>query len=114
MARPLRIDHPGSYYHITSRGVGRQDIFFDDADRRIFLDQLSSAHERWNLIFHGYCLMGNHYHLEVETPEANLSRAMQWVNQKYASYVNRRYHWVGHLFQGRFKSALVERLWVTH
>ena len=108
MARPLRIDHPGGYYHVTSRGVAQQDIFLDDADRETFLGLLASAHERWGLVFHGYCLMSNHYHLEVETPEANLSRAMQWVNQMYASSVNRRYRRGGHLFQGRFNSVLVE------
>ena len=108
MARPLRIDHAGGYYHVTSRGVAQQDIFLDDADRKSLLELLGSAHERWGLVFHGYCLMSNHYHLEVETPDANLSRAMQWVNQVYASGVNRRYRRAGHLFQGRFKSVLVE------
>ena len=86
---------------MTSRGVAQEGIFLDDADREGFLELLGSAHERWGLD----C---NHYHLEVETLEANLSRAIQWVNQMYASTRNRRYQRVGHVFQGRFKSVLVE------
>lgn len=108
MARPLRIDYPGAYYHITTRGVGRQNIFFKDADRVVFLEKLGDVVKRWDLRIHGYCLMANHFHLEVETPNGNLSRAMQWLNQMYAGHVNRTYRRVGHLFQGRFKSVLVE------
>ena len=108
MARPLRIDYPGAYYHITARGVGRQNIFFKDADRLIFLEKLGEAVKRWNLGIHGYCLMTNHFHLEIETPDGNLSNSMQWLNQMYAGHVNRTYGRVGHLFQGRFKSALIE------
>ena len=108
MARPLRVEHPGGYYHVTARGVARQDLFWEDGDREELLKILRDGHERWGVVFHGYCLMSNHYHLEVETPGANLSRTVQWINQKYAAYVNRTYRRVGHLFQGRFKSVLVE------
>jgi REP element-mobilizing transposase RayT len=108
VARPLRIEYPGAYHHITTRGVSRQDIFFDDEDHKVFLQQLAVSSQRWGVVYHGYCLMTNHYHLEVQTPEGHLSRALQWVNQTYASHVNRRYQRVGHLFQGRFKSVLVE------
>ena len=108
LARPLRIEYPGAFHHITSRGVARQDIFFDDADRDMFLQLLAQAYQRWGVILHAYCLMTNHYHLEIQTPEGYLSRSLQWVNQNYASYVNRRYQRSGHLFQGRFKSVLVE------
>lgn len=108
MARPLRIDYPGAYYHITARGVGRQNIFFKDADRLVFLETLGEAVKRWNLGIHGYCLMTNHFHLEIETPDGNLSNSMQWLNQMYAGHVNRTYGRFGHLFQGRFKSALIE------
>ena len=108
MARPLRVEYPGAYYHITTRGVARQDIFFREEDRRQFLDYVSETQERFGLVLHGYCLMGNHYHLEVETPEGELSRPLQWLNHRYASYVNRSYDRVGHLFQGRFKSAVIE------
>jgi REP element-mobilizing transposase RayT len=65
MARPLRIAYPGAYFHITARGVAQHDIFLADEDRRVFLSQLGQAHQRWGLVFHGYCLMGNHHHLEV-------------------------------------------------
>ncbi|UCE19658.1 MAG: transposase [Gemmatimonadota bacterium] len=109
MARQLRIEYPGAFYHITSRGVARQNIFFHDEDYEKFLSLLRDAHERSAIVFHGYCLMQNHYHLEVETPHGQLSRPMQWINQSYATYVNQRYHRVGHLFQGRFKSILVEQ-----
>jgi len=108
LARPIRIEEPFAFYHITSRGVARQEIFLDDLDRKAFLGVLADAHEKWGLVFHAYCLMGNHYHLEVQSPEGHLSRPIQWINQKYAGHVNRRYSRVGHLFQGRFKSVLVE------
>ncbi len=108
MARPLRIEYPGAFYHITNRGVGRQDIFFKDYDRKVFLEKLEDLHEKWGIIFHGYCLMTNHYHLELETPGGELSRPLQWLNHVYAGYVNKEYKRVGHLFQGRFKSVLVE------
>lgn len=108
MARPLRIDYPGAYYHITTRGVGCQNIFFEESDKLMFLEILKEMSKRWAIIIHGYCLMSNHYHLEVEVPEGNLSRSMQWLNQVYAGHINRTQGRVGHLFQGRFKSVLVE------
>lgn len=108
MARALRIEYEGAYYHVTSRGVARHEIFFDEDGREAFLQRLLGAHERWGVVFHGYCLMTNHVHLEVATPHAGLSRAMQWIMHGHASYVNRRHRRVGHLFQGRFKSVLVE------
>ena len=108
MARPIRIEVPWAYYHVTSRGVAQQDIFFSQVDRRAFLAILAQAYARWGLVFHGYCLMGNHYHLEIQSPEGHVSRPLQWINQKYAAHVNRTHRRVGHLFQGRFKAALVE------
>ncbi len=108
MARPLRIDYAGAYYHVTNRGVGRQNIFFEESDRQNFLEILGEMRKRWGIIIHGYCLMSNHYHLEIEAPEGNLSRSMQWLNQVYAGHINRTRGRVGHLFQGRFKSVLVE------
>ena len=108
LARPLRIDYPGAFHHITTRGVARRDIFFDDEDRDVFLHQLAQAHERWGIVIHAYCLMTNHDHLDLQTPEGHLSRSLQWSNQNYASHVNRRYQRSGHLFQGRFKNVLVE------
>jgi REP element-mobilizing transposase RayT len=79
MARPLRVEYPGAYYHVTARGVARQVIFFADEDRQEFLETLAEAHERFGLVCHGYCLMLNHYHLParwpawVETPQGELS-----------------------------------------
>jgi len=109
MARPLRVEYPGALYHITARGVAQQPIFFDDKDRERFLELLGEVHERFGFLFHGYCLLSNHVHLQVETREGNLSRGMQWLGQAYASHVNRRRGRAGHLFQGRFKSAVVEK-----
>ena len=86
--------------------MARQDIFFDDQDRDVFLQLLAQAHHRWGIIIHAYCLMTNHYHLDLQTPEGHLSRSLQWLNQNYASHVNRRYQRSGHLFQGRFKNVL--------
>lgn len=109
MARPLRLQVPGGAYHVMARGNARQDIFLDDGDRRRFLAILRSVVERLNVLCHAYCLMGNHYHLLLETPDANLSLAMRQLNGVYAQSFNRRYGRVGHLFQGRFTSRLVER-----
>ena len=109
MARPLRIEYPGAVYHVTARGNARESIFFDDEDRRSFLTILESVVDRFNWLCHAYCLMGNHYHLLIETPDGNLSRGMRQLNGVYTQKVNRRYSRVGHLFQGRFKSILVDK-----
>ena len=109
MARPLRLEVPGGVYHVMSRGNERRDIFLDDADRRHFLDILGSVAERLNVLCHTYCLMGNHYHLLLETPDGNISLAIRQLNGVYAQSFNRRHGRVGHLFQGRFTSKLVEK-----
>lgn len=96
-------------YHVTSRGNARQMIFRDDADREAFLGIVALAVKRYNLICHAYCLMGNHYHLVVETPDGNLSRVMRHINGVYTQHYNRRHGRIGHLFQGRFKAILVEK-----
>jgi putative transposase len=108
MVRPLRIDYPNAVYHITNRGVNRQPIFFQEDDYQKFLDRLAQIHQRMKVIIHGYCLMPNHYHLEITTPESNISRSIQWLNQSYATYINIRHQRSGHLFQGRFKSVVIE------
>lgn len=108
MARPLRIERPGGRYHVTARGNERKPIYRDEADRFCFLEVLSGLGERFGCRIHAYVLMDNHYHLLLETPEANLSRAMQWVNVSYSVWFNRRHGRVGHLFQGRFKALVVE------
>jgi len=109
MARPLRIEFPGALYHITSRGNEKQLIFIDGMDKKKFLEVLSSAVKRFNWICHAYCLMGNHYHLIIETPEGNISRGVRHLNGVYTQIFNRRHKRVGHLFQGRYKSILVEK-----
>lgn len=109
MARPLRIEFPGALYHVTTRGNARQDIFVDDEDRQRFLGGLTRVVSRFHLLVHAYCLMDNHFHLVVETPEANLSQAMRQLNGVYTQAFNRRHDRVGHVLQGRFKAILVER-----
>lgn len=109
MARPLRIEYSGAVYHVTSRGNARQKIFLDDRDRELFLLKLSEARERYGFVFHAYCLMGNHFHLLLETPKPDLSLGMQRINGEYTQAFNRRHRRVGHLFQGRFKAVLVEK-----
>jgi putative transposase len=109
MARPLRIEYPGALYHVTSRGNAREAIFLEDADRHCFLDRLAEVVESHRWLCHAYCLMTNHYHLLVETREANLSRGMRRLNGLYSQGFNRRHERVGHLLQGRFSGILVER-----
>ncbi len=109
MARPLRLEHAGALWHITSRGNERRAIFLDDDDRRLFLNVLAGTIRRVRWRLHAYVLMGNHYHLLVETPEPNLSRGMHRVNAVYSQRFNQRHERVGHLLQGRFKAILVEK-----
>lgn len=108
MARPLRIEFPGALYHVTSRGDRREVIFADDEDRLIFLDTLAEVVQRFHWLCHAYCLMGNHYHLVIETPEGNLSKGMRQLNGVFTQATNRRHQRSGHLFQGRFKAILVD------
>ncbi len=109
MARPLRVDYPGALYHVTARGTERKAIFRHDADREQFLAVLAHAVERYRLRLHAYVLMDNHYHLLVETPEANLSLALRHLNGVYTGAFNRAHRRVGHLFQGRFKAIVVDK-----
>ena len=109
MARPLRIEFPGALYHVTSRGNARQRVFLDDEDREMFLSTLAWVVERFGWCCHAYCMMGNHVHLLIETPQPNLSRGMRQLNGVYTQHFNRRHRKVGHLFQGRFKAILVEK-----
>jgi REP element-mobilizing transposase RayT len=108
MARPIRLDYPGTLYHVLSRGNEKREIFRDEKDYFKFLDTLGTMVERFKLEVHAYVLMKNHYHLLVRTKEANLSRAIQWLGVSYSVWFNRRYQRSGHLFQGRFKSFLIE------
>lgn len=109
MARPLRLEFPEAVYHVTSRGNARQDIFLDDSDRERFLSILSSTVHRYNWLCHAYCLMDNHYHLLLETPDPNLSSGMRQLNGVYTQTFNRDHNRVGHVFQGRYKAILVEK-----
>ena len=109
MARPLRIEFPGALYHVTSRGDRREPIFEDDEDRLKFMEVLAEVVKRFNWVCHVFCLMTNHYHLVVETPEGNLSKGMRQLNGMFTQASNRRHKRVGHIFQGRFKGILVDK-----
>ncbi len=109
MSRPLRLDHAGAVWHITSRGNERREIFRDAEDRRDLLNVLGRVVDLHGWRVHAYVLMGNHYHLLLETPDPTLSQGMQQLNGIYTQRHNRRHERVGHLLQGRFKSILVEK-----
>ena len=108
MPRRARIKEPTAIYHIMSHSITEFDLFPDDSDKEYFLDLLQKYKEKHNCKVYGYCLMTNHYHLLIETTQPNLSLAMQWLNVSYAAYYNKKRRRSGHLFQGRFKSVLVE------
>lgn len=108
MARPLRVDVEGGWYHVTMRGQRRGEIVVENGDRKRWLELVSELPERYGVEIHAYVLMDNHYHLVVRTPEANLSRAMQWLNVSYGVWWNLKHGESGHVFQGRFKAILVE------
>jgi putative transposase len=109
MARPLRIEYPGAVYHVTSRGNEKKPVFKDDQDRQNFLNTLQHVNKRYNWICHAYCLMTNHYHLLIETPDGNLSIGMRQVNGVYTQLFNNRHGRTGHLFQGRYKAILIQK-----
>ncbi|MGH7824912.1 MAG: REP-associated tyrosine transposase [Candidatus Binatia bacterium] len=108
MARPLRINYPGAFYHVTCRGNERRDIFADDRDRSAFLDKLRTSMGIYEVRVHAYVLMSNHFHMIVETPKGNLSEFMRHFNISYTAGYNRRHNRVGHLYQGRFKAILID------
>jgi putative transposase len=109
VSRPLRIEYPGAFYHVTSRGNERRTVFQSNRDREKYLSYLELAHERYGAVIHVYCLMGNHYHLLLETPKGNLSKILQYINGAYTTYFNIKRSRSGHLFQGRFKGILVDK-----
>lgn len=108
MARPLRIDIAGAWYHVMNRGHRAGALFLDDTDRRRFLGAAAQLPERFALEVHAFVLMPNHYHLLVRTGAANLSHAIRWLNVRYAIQFNWAHHCHGTLFQGRFKSVLIQ------
>ena len=108
MSRPLRLEFSDALYHVTSRGDRREDIYEDNADKEIFISILAQVIEQFNWSCYAYCLMDNHYHMLIQTPDSNLSKGMRQLNGVYTQTYNRRHSKVGHLFQGRYKSILVD------
>ena len=108
MSKQRRIQFCGASYHVMSRGNRKGRIFEDDRDRREFLSILADAVERYGVECSSYCLMGNHYHLIAHTPRGNLARFMKVTNGRFTQYVNRRHHWTGHLFEGPYKSLVID------
>jgi REP element-mobilizing transposase RayT/AraC-like DNA-binding protein len=109
MSRPLRLQFAGAVYHVTSRGDRQQLIYLDDTDRLAWMEMLASTCARFNFAVHSFCQMTNHYHLVIETGDANLSRGMRQLNALYAQYFNRRHQRVGHVFQGRYHAILIQK-----
>ena len=108
MARPIRVEFEGAVYHVTARGNDRKPIYRDDRDRERFLETLHETVARFGFVIHAYRLMPNHFHLLAQTPRANLSDAVVWLQTTYSIRFNRRHRRSGHLYQGRFKAQLVE------
>jgi len=106
MSRPLRIEYPGAWYHVMNRGRRADDIFTGRKDYQCFVDLLQETSEMWGIRIAAYCLMPNHYHLLIQTPQANLSRSMRHVNGVYTQRYNRRHGCDGQLFQGRYKAIV--------
>ena len=109
MARPLRIEYNGAFYHVTSRGNERKRIFYAKSDYEKFKSNLEEAQEKYGFLLHCYVLMTNHYHLTIETPNGNLSKVMHYINASYTNYINRKRRRSGHLFQGRYRAILVDQ-----
>ncbi len=108
MSRPLRIEYKGAFYHITARGNEKKNIFKNEKDHEKFLLYLEASVQRYGAVIHAYCLMDNHYHLLIETPLANLSEIMRYINGSYTTYFNTKRHRIGHLLQGRYKAILID------
>ena len=108
MARPLRLSFENAVYHITARGNRKENIFYSDKDRNVFLYKVNETFNKYSFICYAYCLMNNHYHLFVKTPYANLSEGMHYLNSSYANWLRTKYKIVGTIFQGRYKSILVD------
>ena len=108
MSRPLRIEYPGAWYHVMNRGRRGEEIYTERNDYRLFIDLLKESAELFNIRIAAYCLMPNHYHLLIQTPDGNLSRCMRQINGIYAQRFNRVHNYDGQLFTGRYKSILVE------
>jgi len=108
MARPLRIEYPDAIYHVISRGIRKDNIYYENKDKDKFLYKLKETKEKYNLEIFSYCLMENHYHLLIRTPKSNLTKAMHYLNASYTNWFKAKHDIVGPIFQGRYKSILVE------
>jgi len=108
MARPLRIEYPNAFYHVIQRGLEKRNIFLTDKDSKTFLSYINRAHHAYGIFIHTYTLMKNHYHLIIQTPRANLSKTMHYINASYAIYFNTRTKRIGPIYQGRYKSILIQ------
>ncbi len=109
MSRPIRIEYPGAVYHVTAQGNEKKTVFKDDLDRTSFLNTLHQVNRRYHWICHTYCLMDNHYHLLIETPDGNLALGMRQLNGVYTQLFNKRHGRSGHLFRGRYKAILIQK-----
>lgn len=109
MSRPIRIEFPGALYHVSNHGSLQRSIVLLEADRKAFLETLGLVVKRFSWLLHSYVLLGDHYHLIVETPKPNLSKGMRQLNGVYTQYFNRTHQQEGTLFQGRFKGVLFEK-----
>jgi REP element-mobilizing transposase RayT len=109
MARALKIEFPNAFYHVMSRGQNRQTLFFSPEDFNIFINLIRTEVKKFNIKIFAFCLMTNHYHLYLSTPDANLSKFIKSINQRYAQYYLKKYpERDGHVFRGRYKRVLVE------
>ena len=109
MTRPLRLEFSGALYHVTARGNARQRIYLDEEDRHLYLDLLGKEITQQGWLCYAYCLMDNHYHLLIETPEPTLVAGMRRLNGVYTQAFNRRHRRAGHLFQGRYQAIVVDK-----
>lgn len=109
MPRSPRVEYPHAFYHVMNRGRNKDNIFHDKSDFQLFLDIMGKASAKFNAIVHCYCLMSNHYHLLLETPDANLSEVMRFVGREYVEKYNRKKGYDGSLFKSRYKSVLVDK-----
>jgi len=108
MSRPLRIDYSDVWYHVMNRGRRIEEIFFTDTDREAFLKVLQKVSTLWNFRISAFCLMSNHYHLLIQTPDGNLSRWLRHINGGYTQCFNRSHKKEGQLFRGHYKAVLID------